>query len=601
LDTKFSIKHQASRKNIMLKKIEISDELFITFRDFVSAKMGLFFQDKKRQDLLRGVQHAADTFGYKDIETCMTQLLKVDWTERQIQTLASYLTVGETHFYRHREHLNYFVEKILRTSIFSKDRSLKIWSAGCCTGDEAYTLAILLHENVPFISKYDISILATDINPVFLNKAKGAVFTRNSFRETPEYIQKKYFKHIARGQYELIPKIKKMVKFKYLNLVSNTYPLQGNNTDSIDIIFCRNVFIYFKSETVARICERFKHALNKDGYFFVSPVETFMVPRNLFKKNKLKTALVFQNSPLENKREKTVSSTQKTHVTTINKIKKPQLKNDFVPKRSVIDNINSLTSTLNSVNLKLGSIKQLNGSKNKKTAPKTTPKTTPKVAPKTTPKVAPKTTPKVAPKVAPKIAPKVAQKIEPKVAPKVAPKIAQKTTQKDILDIEKKTLSTAKAHYNKGNYNESVKILNELVKETHSSEIKNTAYIELSRLYSNLGDTNNSLECCKKAIDLDKMNPSGYFLYASLLMESDQIDESIDYFKKALYFDNSYVIAHFTLGNIYLSFNKKTEADMYFNNAEQLLSKIGPSEVIKDSEGLTAKNMMNIISACMGK
>ena len=534
----------------MLKKIEISDDLFTAFRDFVSAKMGLYFLDNKRQDLLRGVKHAADTFGYKNIETCITQLLQVDWTEKQIKTLASYLTVGETHFYRHREHLNYFVEKILRTSTFINKKSLNIWSAGCCTGDEAYTLAILLHENVPFINKYDISILATDINPVFLKKAKEAVFTRNSFRETPGYIQKKYFTHIGRDRHELMPKIKKMVKFRYLNLVSNAYPLKLNDSDSFDIIFCRNVFIYFKLETVAEICSKFKYALNTDGYLFVSPAETFMAPKNLFKKDSFKKSIIFQNSPVETKRGKVAVSTVKKHVTKPEKSKKLSGKLD---RRG--------TNIPSSQRYAAASEHQASGIEHQASSIRSR------------------------------------QGYSGQVEHRVSKKPEKSTT---VYDREKKNLSAAKARYNKGNYNESVKMLNELIKNTHSAEIKNSAYIELSRIYSNLGKADSSLECCKKAIDLDKMNPFGYFLYASLLMESGKIDESIDYFKKTLYFDNSYVIAHFTLGNIYLNFKKKTEAEKYFRNAEKLLSKANPSDVVKGSEGLTVNSMKDLIRACLG-
>jgi chemotaxis protein methyltransferase CheR len=519
----------------MLKKIEVSDELFIAFRDFVSAKTGLFFQNKKRQDLLRGVQHAADTFGYKDAKTCMTQLLKVNWTEKQIQTLASHLTVGETHFYRHREHLNYFVEKILGSGNFTKNMSLKIWSAGCCTGEEAYTLAILLHENVPFINKYNISILATDINPVYLNKAKEAVFSKNSFRETPEYIQKKYFVRTGKGRYELDPKIKKMVKFRYLNLVSNTYPLQISGTDSIDVVFCRNVFIYFKPDVVAKICEKFKHSLRKNGYFFVSPAETFMVSQKLFTRHNIEAALVFQNSSIKDEKKKVVASKLKKCTT---KLKKSiELSKKLNKCRKSIEN--QVTGIRHFLPSYAGQVEHCMSNKSEKSA--------------------------------------------------------------SVRNSEKEILLAAKDHYNKGNYGESVKLLDELIAKTLSVKIKNNAYIELARIYSNQGKMDRSLECCKKAIDLDKMNPAGYFLYASLLMESGKIEESINYLKKTLYFDNSYVIAHFTLGNIYFNSNNRLQAEKYFKNAEHLLLKTAPSDVIKGSEGLTAKSMKDLIKTCLGR
>jgi chemotaxis protein methyltransferase CheR len=268
----------------------LDENLYLQIHDFVNTRMGLYFSDNRKKDLIRGLNHASETFGYKDINTCVEQLLSVNWTTAQIQTLANYLTIGETYFYRHKEQLDYIFNSFIKNKT---DKKLKIWSAGCCSGEEPYSLAIMCHEYFLTKNNWKIEIIATDLNPVFLKKAVSGIYTEHSLRVIPKHLINKYFEKIGRNQYKLDDSIRNMVKFNYLNLAANTYPSEVNETQNIDVLFCRNVFIYFTQITITKVVSNYRKCLNNNGIFFVSPAETFMVPHDIMNKSKISPPTVF--------------------------------------------------------------------------------------------------------------------------------------------------------------------------------------------------------------------------------------------------------------------------------------------------------------------
>jgi chemotaxis protein methyltransferase CheR len=157
------------------------------------------------------------------------------------------------------------------------DRRFRIWSAGCCTGEEPYTIAILLKQVLPDLEDWQITILATDINPRFLQKASEGVYGEWSFRGVPPGIKERYFKKWHNGRFEILPEIKRMVTFSYLNLAEDTYPSLLNNTNAMDLIFCRNVLMYFSPERAKQVIRKFHHSLLDGGWLIVSPSEASQI------------------------------------------------------------------------------------------------------------------------------------------------------------------------------------------------------------------------------------------------------------------------------------------------------------------------------------
>lgn len=237
--------------------------------------MCLHFPREKWCDLERGISSASEKLGFKDAESCIKWLVASSLTKKQIEILASYLTTGETYFFREKTSFEALEEYILPHLICSRrgrDQYLRIWSAGCSSGEEPYSIAILLSKMISDLKDWNITILATDINPLFLQKASNGVYSEWSFRDTPTWIRK-YFKKTKNG-FEILPDIKKMVAFSYYNLAEDTYPSLLNNTNAMDIIFCRNVMMYFSPEHTKRVVQNLYSCLVEGGWLIVSPVET---------------------------------------------------------------------------------------------------------------------------------------------------------------------------------------------------------------------------------------------------------------------------------------------------------------------------------------
>ncbi|NOY79067.1 MAG: hypothetical protein GXO76_14540 [Calditrichaeota bacterium] len=188
----------------------------------------------------------------------------------EIRLFLDEITVQETYFFRDQGQFQALIEYVLPALIEQKrnrDESLRIWSAGCSTGEEPYTIAIILNEYFQNILDWNILIRATDVNMVALQKAKKGVYRKHSFRGVSESIKSKYF--FSEGNsYFLKESIKTMVSFDYFNLASDTFlPVGRGNT--WDIIFCRNVLIYFHKERIRSLLKRFHRALHEKGFLFL--------------------------------------------------------------------------------------------------------------------------------------------------------------------------------------------------------------------------------------------------------------------------------------------------------------------------------------------
>ncbi len=255
----------------------ISNALLENLAHFLSTQMGWYYPKEKHLDLLKGIRSVTKEFGFEDPEECIHWLTSKPLSQNQMEILACQFTVGETYFFREPKVFDALEKHILCNLIRSrrgKDRRLRIWSAGSCTGEEAYSAAILLTRMIPDIASWNITILATDINPKFLEKAQEGVYRDWSFRGTPFWLKENYFSKTKDGFFEIHPHIKRMVKFQCLNLVEDTYPSLFNDTNAMDIVFCRNVLMYFTPVQVRNVIERFYLSLIENGWLIVGSSET---------------------------------------------------------------------------------------------------------------------------------------------------------------------------------------------------------------------------------------------------------------------------------------------------------------------------------------
>ena len=244
--------------------------------EVLGARMGLHYPKERWSDLERGIAAAARAFGMPSAEACARWLVSAPLTQEQVEVLATHLTIGETYFFRERKSFEVLEAKVfpeLLRARAASGRRLRVWSAGCCTGEEPYSIAMLLARMIPDPSQWNISILATDIDPAFLQKAARGVYGNWSFRDVPQSIKTQYFRKTAEGRFELAPHVRRMVTFAYLNLADDVYPALANGTNAMDLILCRNVLIYFEAARAREVLRKLARSLVDGGWLFVGPAE----------------------------------------------------------------------------------------------------------------------------------------------------------------------------------------------------------------------------------------------------------------------------------------------------------------------------------------
>lgn len=275
-------------EKVKLKEISLTKEDYLLFQNFVAKEMGLAFSENKKLDLDRAILesfHSSQCSNLQEFFQCLQEKPYGKETEK----LISALTVGETYFFRDENQFKALRNRILPEVINragSKHSEIKIWSAGCATGEEPYTIAIILKELQP-PSNIQVSILGTDINNQSIKKAKKGRYNEWSFRNIPLSLREKYFAK-KRDEYEILPELKEMVTFNCLNLNKNFYPAQVN------IILCRNVAIYFTKEATQKIIQGFYDCLAEDGWLIMGASDPLIPLDGQFKLEELDGVFIYR-------------------------------------------------------------------------------------------------------------------------------------------------------------------------------------------------------------------------------------------------------------------------------------------------------------------
>jgi chemotaxis protein methyltransferase CheR len=199
--------------------------------------------------------------------------IKDDKTTQELHTMIDALTTNKTSFFRENQHFEYMRTRII-PELKARSSSLRVWSAGCSSGEEPYTIAMILHEEWPQIGQADVRILATDISSRILAKARTAEYEKDQLQDIPPEYLSKYLTLLQTSPnriYGIHEKIKKMIRFAQLNLM-DTWPMKG----PFDLIFCRNVMIYFDSATQGRLVQRFYDLLVPGGHLLVGHSESLV-------------------------------------------------------------------------------------------------------------------------------------------------------------------------------------------------------------------------------------------------------------------------------------------------------------------------------------
>ncbi|MBI4381907.1 MAG: protein-glutamate O-methyltransferase CheR, partial [candidate division NC10 bacterium] len=257
--------------------MRLSNELCIQAQALIASRLGLDFSKGRQADLERGLVGACRTSSVSVPETYLAWLATLPDESTEWRRLVGHLTVGETYFFRDRALFEALEQHVLPSLITARrterNLRLRLWSAGCATGEEPYSLAVLLDRLLPDLSEWALTILATDINPDALEAARRGCYREWSFRETPQWTRDQYFHRRNAETFEVSPRIRRMVTVAPLNLAEDGYPAVMTNTSAMDLVLCRNVLMYFTRDAQRATVARLQRALVSEGWLAVSPAE----------------------------------------------------------------------------------------------------------------------------------------------------------------------------------------------------------------------------------------------------------------------------------------------------------------------------------------
>lgn len=251
--------------------ISITDKEFKRFSDYIKANYGIYLKQEKRSLIMGRLQNVLLQKNYESFSQYFDYVL-ADKTGNALVTLIDKVTTNHTFFMREPEHFIYFKNKILpELSSNIQDRDLRIWSAGCSSGEEPYTLAMLMNDyygNEKAL--WDTKILATDISSSVLKTAVNGEYANDRIHSLPEIWKSNYFKRSSNGSYMVADKIKDEVIFRKFNLMQSVFPFKRK----FHVIFCRNVMIYFDNDTRRKLVNKFYEATESGGYLFIGHSES---------------------------------------------------------------------------------------------------------------------------------------------------------------------------------------------------------------------------------------------------------------------------------------------------------------------------------------
>ncbi len=274
------------------KEIEFAPHHQVTFLSaceeslyhLIIHRTGIVLRGHQMPALRSALAEACTYFGYQDTEVLLQQLRQNNSPSPELEFLLARITIGESYFFRHIEQMSLLRDELLPKLVARKrlheDYSLRVWSAGCASGQEIYSVVIMLHEMLPDIQRWQLQFMATDINREVLADAAQGCYKVWSLRATPESIIQRYFAKNS-GDYQLRSDICQQVKFAYLNLAEDVFPAAHTDTHAIDIILCRNVFIYLEPSMIRRIMTRLTQCLAPDGLLFLGSADFTDAPDDL--------------------------------------------------------------------------------------------------------------------------------------------------------------------------------------------------------------------------------------------------------------------------------------------------------------------------------
>ena len=271
--------------------MELPDDVFRLLRDSIYKRTGMWFADSAKYLLQKRLSPRAKELNFDSFQKYFYFLQYDPRAEGEFDQIYDLVTTNETYFFREPAQLAAFAEEIIPDILARKSiRKIRIWSAGCSSGEEPYSIAMLLSER-GFYGHAVFEIFASDINQAVLSKARRGLYRENAFRATDPGVRERYFARDADGSWRISDEIRNRVSFGRLNLYDEPrVSLLGH----VDIIFCRNVIIYFDESSKRVVVGNFYNRLVDGGYLLLGHSESLISLSTQFKLRHLKNDMVYQ-------------------------------------------------------------------------------------------------------------------------------------------------------------------------------------------------------------------------------------------------------------------------------------------------------------------
>jgi len=275
----------------MNQHLELSEDVFRMLRDAIYQRSGMFFSDNSKYLLQRRLSPRARELNFQSFQKYLYFLQYDPQAEREFDRIFDVVTTNETYFFREPAQLSAFADEIV-PSLLEKNpgRKIRIWSAGCSSGEEPFTIAMLLEERGMF-ELAPFEIFASDINQAVLAKARKGIYRESAFRVTAPALRDRYFTKEESGQWRIADSVRNRVSFGRLNLYD---PPRVSLLGNLDVVFCRNVIIYFDDHSKRVVISNFYQRLISDGYLLLGHSESLISLSTQFKLRHLKNDMVYQ-------------------------------------------------------------------------------------------------------------------------------------------------------------------------------------------------------------------------------------------------------------------------------------------------------------------
>lgn len=275
-----------------MSTITISDEDFRKFREFFYRKTGIQFDDSKRYFVDKRLIDRIESTGSETFRSYFT-MLRFQASGEELQALTNAMTVNETYFFREDYQFKCLVDSILPEIVKTKKpgSTLRIWSIPSSSGEEAYSIALYLTEFWKGIDEWDVELISSDIDTDILRKARNGKYSARSVQHLPKDLLQRHFRRTGDGEFQISDDFRSAVEFTRVNLAepADTRPYRG-----FDVIFCRNLLIYFDDLSRQKAAEVFFDALHPGGFICLGHSESMSRITSLFRVRKFPEAIVYQ-------------------------------------------------------------------------------------------------------------------------------------------------------------------------------------------------------------------------------------------------------------------------------------------------------------------